>query len=125
YILFDEKFQMASVTAVNADTINDASKAFSALIQKLDLTDQRVCGLQQRLDRTVRRLFQQLRYDLRLDTEEGKKDILVGVLTLTEDMKKEYADYFRFRNFMVQSGKRYLNRSLSDILLVLDHLFQG
>lgn len=125
YILFDEKFQMASVTAVNADTINAASNAFSALIQKLDLTDQRVCGLQQWLDRTVRRLFQQLRYDLRRDTDEGPEDILVGVLTLTEDMRKEYGDYTQFRNFMVQRGKRYLNRPLADILLVLDHLLQG
>ena len=125
YILFDEKFQMASVTSVSADTINDASKAFSALIQKLDLTDQRVCGLQQWLDRTVRQLFQQLRYDLRRDTDEGPEDILVGVLTLTEDIRKEYGDYTQFRNFMDQRGKRYLNRSLADILLVLNHLFQG
>ena len=125
YILFDEKFQMASVTAVSADTINEASSAFSALIQKLDLPDQRVCGLQQRLDRTVRRLFQQLRYELRRDTDDGSEDILVGVLSLTEDMKREYGDYLQFRDFMAQRGKRYLNRPLADILLVLDHLFQG
>lgn len=58
YIIFDEKYRIAQVTALNAEQINEASTQFTDLIQKINASDTRVRNLQTRLDYSVRCPFQ-------------------------------------------------------------------
>lgn len=125
YIIFDEKYRMAQVEALNAEQINEASTQFTDLIQKIDASDTRVRSLQMRLDYSVRRPFQAIRKRMRTETGDGTHDIPVGFLTLTEEEQETAEEYRMLREIIGKEPKRLMSKPLSATLKVMDHLYDG
>ena len=125
YVIFDEKYRIAQVTALNAEQINEASTQFTDLIQKISASDTRVRSLQTRLDYSVRRPFQAIRKRMRTETGEGTYDIPVGFLTLTKEELETAEEYRMFREIVEKEPKRLMSKPLSATLNVMDHLYAG
>lgn len=121
YLLFDEKFRMAPVIALSIAQINEASTALNDAIQKYEVKDARVRGLQQRLNYAVLQPFQDIQKKQR--TESGQ-DIPVGFLRLSVDEREKWSAYEEFKGAILTENGRFTSKPLSAVFSVMDSLYK-
>lgn len=127
YIIFDEKFQMAQISTLDKDCIDQASMEFSGLIEKVSATDFRVRSLQQSLAYHIDRTFQDLRRSLCSETEHGLRDIQAGFCNLPPgymDLQRDIS-FQIFSDFVLHQRKQYATKHLRTALTVMESLYNG
>lgn len=97
-LIFDEKFQMAQINVLDKNTIDEASKELTRLIQKKGVSDQQVRHFQQRLSYLIDRPYQQLRSKLRLEVNQKMEDIQIGFCDMKDADFIQKMEYEEFRS---------------------------
>lgn len=125
YIIFDEKFKMASINTLSIETINDASSQFTNLISQLNTTDSNVRSLQQQLTYCVLRPYQEIRKMLRTKDDSGYRDLPFGFVTLPEELEEHQKAYNDFRDLITIKKRKYSSQYSAQIFSVMNQFYAG
>lgn len=86
FLIFDEKSEMAEILNLSKEGLNSFSNSFEQFSLTQNMPDNKIATLQSKLTFGITKFFDRLRWNLRLEDANGRKqDIPFGFCTLRED----------------------------------------